>query len=210
MEKFKGFTKEQIESFFDQFNSYGLGLLFSTILAWENSREKNRMILRTLYDEAVETKEEETREEYRTPYSDKNGLIKTLKGLEEDEFNFLKELLTLNPRDVFKEDPYANHRDPDTDESEYDIFKKYFNAESKRRFGDKEEKIEVKRTEVDYTDSLTLEGQRLIDECNKRFSERFNRSMNADKVKYVNTDELFSKRFYRSLKLKRPTNNQSE
>ena len=104
---FKGLTENQIASIFDQLNMYGMNLLFPTVLAWEYDHEEDASILRRAYDDMLELKEDNPKEEYRTPRSNVFGLRKALSGLTNKELNFIDKLLELDPDDVFVNNPYT-------------------------------------------------------------------------------------------------------
>ena len=163
---FKGFTKGQIESVFDQLNMYGMGLLSETVLAWEYDHEEDASILREAYDDMLELKEDDPKEEYRTPYSDRRGLKASLTNMEDDEIEFLDKLIELDPNDVFVNNPYYDESDYEDVpvKSTQDIFRK--NLE--------EAKLNIAKRKL-------LKIKSLSDEA-KKFDLRFKRSMNNKKT----------------------------
>lgn len=163
---FKGFTKGQIESVFDQLNMYGMELLSETVLAWEYDHEEDASILREAYDDMFELKENDPREEYRTPYSNKRGLKSSLTNMEDNEIEFLDKLIELDPDDVFVQNPYYDESDYEdvSVTSEQDIFRKYL----------EEAKL--------YIAKRKLLKMKSFSEDAKKFDLRFNRSMTKKKI----------------------------
>ena len=183
---FKGLTENQIASIFDQLNMYGMNLLFPTVLAWEYDHEEDASILRRAYDDMLELKEDNPKEEYRTPRSNVFGLRKALSGLTNKELNFIDKLLELDPDDVFVNNPYTDYNENDdyydyeySNENEIryptarEIMQKFVNVEKETR---KDKKLYAK-TASSKTISTTPSEPK--------------------------TAELFSKRYEKSLTLKR-------
>ena len=166
---FKRFTKDQIESVFDQLNLYGLELLMITVLAWEYNHEEDASILGDAYFDMYELKENDPNEEYRTPYSNRRGLKASLIKLENKEIEFLDELLDLDPNDVFVNNSYydANDYEDVTVTSEQYIFRKYL------------EIAKLEKEKIEAAKKLLLTGY--SDEA-KKFNLRFKRSMNNKKT----------------------------
>ena len=108
---FKGFTKGQIESVFDQLNMYGMELIFSTVEAWQYDHSEDASILREAYDDMFELKKNDSNEENRKRITDRRRLMKSLIGLSDNEFNFVDALLELDPDDVFVNNPYYDESD---------------------------------------------------------------------------------------------------
>lgn len=158
--KFKGFTKGQIESVFDQLNLYGLELIHTTVLAWEYEHSENSNILIEAYNDMFELKEQDQNEEYRTPLSNKRGLTKALLELSDNEFNFVDALLELNPDDVFVHNPYDNMGDyEDTPSiSEQDILRKYVEEAKIER-----EKRRIKESVPNTANKFSLRYKRSFD-----------------------------------------------
>ena len=160
---FKGFTKGQIESVFDQLNMYGMELIFSTVEAWQYDHSEDASILREAYDDMLELKENDPNEENRKKITDRRRLMKSLIGLSDNEFNFVDALLELDPDDVFVNNPYYDESDYGdvSVTSEQDILKEFV----------EEAKIEREKNRI----------KEYVPNTAKKFNLRFRRSFDKNR-----------------------------
>lgn len=171
---YKGLTMDELKTIFDSFNMYGLELLAPVVEAWQYEHEDDGEVLKEAFDSVYEEKEENQHNRERNFVDDQEGLKRTLRSLNNKEFEFVGELLELNPDDVFMHNPMESYCDEVIDEDYFDYFEE--NSEL-----DEEEPFVILKGV--FTD---IEEERMINRVtnsNSGFNKRFIKSLKAPRIK---------------------------
>ena len=191
---FRGLAKGEIETVFDKLTGYGLDLLGDVVSAWQYDHEEDSKILMNAYLDMRAVKEHDERDAYITPLSQVSELT-------EKELQFMEDILEIDP---YNDNPYTNNKNYEGQEdfesetvgiNPYDEIRKYVDQERQFRFevSNNSSNLFYKRYYVSM-----LNSKKIVD-TNELFQRRFNRSMYNGNV---DTNELFSNRFNKSMQKK--------
>ena len=106
---YKGLTREELRNVFDSLNLYGMESLVSVIEAWQYEYEEDGTILKEVFDSVKEEKERNLNNRDRNPISDREELRRSLSALSDKEFDFIGDLLELDPDEVFMHNPMEEY-----------------------------------------------------------------------------------------------------
>ncbi len=193
---YKGLTREELRNVFDSLNIYGMESLASVIEAWQYEYEEDGTILKEVFDSVKEEKERNLSNRDRNPISDREELRRSLSALSDKEFDFIGDLLELDPDEVFMHNPmeeyYGVEYVEDACEEEYDeepyiIFKGIYSDLAEERV--------VKK----FINSKPTKGAKLMKESEALFNQRFNKSLETAKKEKMAPKDPFTKRYTKSL-----------